>query len=116
VDRDANQRLILVKGQNLLFLREPVSVTGSRQEPWNISTQSDSFLMIYDPHWSMDSGQGPKDVENAISSIFIKTAFGEINHLILPPEVCLSFLRARIKTCPLTGICVCVYIYIYSII
>ena len=114
MEPDANQRVIFVKGENLLFLREPVSVTGSKgQEPWTIQRQSDSFLMIYDPHFPMDSGQALKESENAIFMISIKTAFGEIHQPILPPEVCPSFLRARIIMCPLTGVCVCVYVYLY---
>ena len=113
MDPNANQRIIVVKGENLLFLREPVSVTGSKeQEPWSIATQSDDFLMIYDPHCTMDSGQAHKDSENAISMISIKTAFGEIDRPIQPPEVRPSFLRARIIMCPLTGVCVCVCIHV----
>ena len=113
MDPNANQRIIVVKGENLLFLREPVSVTGSKgQEPWSISARSDDLLMVYDPHCPMDSGQAHKDSENAISMIFIKTAFGEINQPILPPEVRPSFLRARIIMCSLTGVCVYIYIHV----
>ena len=112
MEPDANQRVIFVKGENLLFLREPVSVTTSKgQEPWTIRRQSDSFLMIYDLHFLRDSGQALKESENAISMISIKTAFGEIHQPIQPPEVCPSFLRARIIMCPLTGVCACVYLY-----
>ncbi|KAG0605584.1 hypothetical protein M758_9G070700 [Ceratodon purpureus] len=78
-DPDSNQRYIIVKGENLLFLREAVSVTGSNgQEPWNITKQSDNFLMIFDPH-RHDLNKGPKDSENAITMVIIKTAFGEIS-------------------------------------
>jgi hypothetical protein len=83
-----------------LFLRQPVSVTGSKgQEPWKSQVHTDGLLIICDPHWGMDSDQAPKDSENAISMIFIKTAFGEINKPILPQEVRPSFLRARIIMC-----------------
>ena len=91
-------------------------MTGSKgQELWIISTQSDGFLTIYDPHEPMDSGQDPNDAGIAIYMIFIQTTFGKVNHLILPPEVCPSFLRARIKMCSLTGIYIyiCIYIIIY---
>lgn len=75
-DPDSNQRYIEVKGENLLFLREAVTVTGSQseQEAWNIIDQSDNFLLINDPH------VGPKELEKAISTLVIKTAFGQIRH------------------------------------
>jgi len=85
-EHHANQRFIIVEGENLLFLREAVSVTGSHgQDPWKIGKQSDNILMIYDPN---DSDQKePKDSGNAISMVIIKTAFGEISHPILRAEV-----------------------------
>jgi len=74
-----------VEGENLLFLRDAVSITGSNgQEDWEIGKQSDKFLLIYDPK---DSSTKPKGCDNAISMVIIKTAFGEISHPIVHAEV-----------------------------
>lgn len=83
-EQDSGQRFVIVEGENLLFLREAVSITGSNgQEDWEIGKQSDKFLSIYDPK---DSSAKHKDCDNAISMVFIKTAFGETSHPIVHAE------------------------------
>jgi len=77
-----------VEGKNLQFLREPVKMNGLN--PWVCKIQKDNELYLFEPPQTDVKREG-KDMENALTFIVLKTAFGEASHLILEVSlVCIS--------------------------
>ncbi|KAG0577129.1 hypothetical protein KC19_5G133100 [Ceratodon purpureus] len=74
VNETLTERSIIVRGENLLFLSESVSVLGvDGIHPWTVFSQTDNELRIRDPHVT--------DAEEdfvALKMIVITTAFGRV--------------------------------------
>lgn len=68
---------ITIKGSNLLFLREKVKLDGLH--PWDTKVQEDEELIIL----SQAEKTKPEDIDNSISKVVIKTAFGGTSHDVL---------------------------------
>jgi len=86
---DLDPQYIKVRGENLLFLREAVSINGL--ENWRIEFrgQSDKELILCRPSTPNRRvrSQRINFCEEAVFRVIIKTAFGQTHHPILEVRI-----------------------------